>query len=426
MENFTEGLRCQDVHSGLRNVDPNSPTLVPLSDTRLVGMAASLAGLIRGRDVITDAQALLMIAADQLDVNPLAFNQVVGLLADAGFVNGIKQAGTKITTFTENVPFYEDLYETLGDAWHDAGPTELEQQLLRLVDGLSTGPVDRDSIESAFSLDHGAVDPLLEVGTSAGLVRTMSTIDGDIAYSPFFGFEQPQLLADLVNGHGSDRLAEEFAAVRARQGLPINPSTYPLLTQAVASGLVLAPSVEVPGGGHQAFAALPYIPDQKLLTVQKPVLDKALAVVACLRCAEDFGGYSSLSMSGLINAIDKLLDPYRGFLYPHSSSERQYRLMRNAGLVAYDADTMPGGSWVTPRFIDTEDNRLALGLARDMLTHGEFVEQRIDDSTARAALQAGTAYSAPMQTTHRLRKSVAPSPKEFSKLFEAAMSRGAR
>jgi hypothetical protein len=63
VDDFDKGLRCQDVHSGLRNIDPNSPLLAPLADTRVVGMAATIAGLIRGRDVITDAQALATTAA---------------------------------------------------------------------------------------------------------------------------------------------------------------------------------------------------------------------------------------------------------------------------------------------------------------------------------------------------------------------------
>ena len=31
MDQFDEGLRCQDVHAGLRNVDPNSGTLTLLA-----------------------------------------------------------------------------------------------------------------------------------------------------------------------------------------------------------------------------------------------------------------------------------------------------------------------------------------------------------------------------------------------------------
>lgn len=419
MDDFEAGLRCQDVHSGVRNIDPNSALLQPLVDTRIVGMAATVAGLIRGYDVIADAQSLMTIAASQLDVDMLAFNQVVELLATAGFVEGIKSTGGKIQSFTENVPYYEDLYVRLGGVWRTRQPTELEQQLLVLVHGLSQAPVPLESLEDTFGLDRSAMDHLVQVATDSGLMQRVHVIDGDIAYSPFFGFENPGLLSTLVNEHGGEQLALEFAAVKARQGLAIDAERFPLLTAAVANGLVMAPSVLTPDGAQQPFAALPYVADRQLLTARKPILDKALAVVACLRCAESFGGHSSLNAAGLINVIDKLLDPNRGFLKPHSGHRRQYELMRNAGLIVFGPD--PDGSWVTPTFIDTPDNRDALRLARDLLTHGELVENRIDDNLARKTLAGGRKYTAPMQTVHRTRHNAQPTAKHFDKVFEAAM-----
>lgn len=425
MEKFDEGLRCQDVHSGLRNVDPNSPLLGPLNDTRIVGMAATLAGLIRGRDVIEDAQALMQVAAYQLDVHMLSFGEVIALLNDAGYVQGVQRSGGKIMTFTETVPYYDDLYGTLGEAWRDRSPTELEQQMLLLVDGLSEAPVPLESLENRYGLDGAAVPDLVEVGTGAGLVRILRTIDGDIAYSPFFAFENPQLLGALVMEHGTDQLISEFSAVRAKQGLEIAQESYPLLMGAVAGGLVMAPSVRLPDGSTRAFAAMPYVSDAKLLTARKPVLDKALAVLACLRCAENHAEFNRLTPDALVNVINKLLDPNRGFLNPNSAHRRQYELMRNSGLIVFAADTMPGGRWVTPTFVDTHDNREALALARDLITHGELVERRVDDSVARTALEAGTGYRAPMQTSHRLREYAQPSPQHFEKIFEKAMGRSA-
>ena len=65
LRNLQAGLRCHDVHAGLRNVDPNSATLAPLADTRMIGMAASLASLIRGQDVVSDAEALKTVVAGE-------------------------------------------------------------------------------------------------------------------------------------------------------------------------------------------------------------------------------------------------------------------------------------------------------------------------------------------------------------------------
>lgn len=96
LPDFKAGLRCHDVHAGLRNVDPNSATLAPLSDTRMVGMAASLASLVRGQDVVSDAEALKTIVAEQLDINPYAFGPVVETLERAGMVDDVKRRGQKI------------------------------------------------------------------------------------------------------------------------------------------------------------------------------------------------------------------------------------------------------------------------------------------------------------------------------------------
>jgi hypothetical protein len=421
VEAFQQGLRCQDVHSGLRNVDPNSPLLGPLTDTRVVGMAATLAGLVRGRDVVSDAQSLAVVAAAQLDVDMLAFNDVVSVLEEVGFIQGVQRQGRKIISFTETVPYYDDIYVSLGASWSERQPTGLEQQLLLVVDGLSAAPVALEELEGSFGLDRSDVPRLLEVGMGAGLVHVLRTIDGDVAYSPFFGFENPELLGDLVREHGSDRLATEFEALRTEQGLPIDQERFPLLTDAVARGLVMAPSVQLPQGGAQPFAALPYVPDKSLLVARKPIVDKALAVLACLRCAQHFGGYNNLSPAGLVNVIDKLLDRNRGFLNPNSAHRRQYELMHRAGLIFFGPDPMPGGTWAVPTFIDSEDNREALALARDLITHGEALQHRVNDAQARGALDLGKGYTAPLQTMHRARELAMPDPKHFQKVFEAAM-----
>jgi hypothetical protein len=386
-------------------------------------MAASVAALIRGQDVIGDAQALRAVAAEQLDVNQFAFDSVVLALADIGLVEGIQRVGGRIRSFTETVPYYDDLYARLGQAWRDREPTEIEQQMIVVVDRLADGPIPVEELAQRVRIDRAALPHLLDVGESAQLIKKISLLDGDIAYSPFFGFENPGAIADLVTAHGSEQLATAFAQVRTHQGFPVT-DTEPLLQDAVARGLLLAPSVEQPSGTIQPFATLPYTLDRDLLRGRKPVLEKALAVVACLRCGQHYGGATHLSAAQLTNVIDKLLDPTRGFLAPHSSHERQYRLMHRTGLLAFDADLLPGGRWVTPRFIDTPDNREALALARDLITHGEQLAGRMGDDQARTMLALDQPFNAPMQTVQRVRGKAAASPKEWQRIIDAALGRG--
>jgi hypothetical protein len=425
MEPFDEGLRCQDVQAGLRNVHPASGVLRPLMDTRLVGMAATLASLIRGQDVIGDASALQAVAAEQLDVDLYAFDQVVGLLEERGYVNDVVRSKGKITRFNESVPFYTDLYRELGDAWPGPGPkptrgaTRRRRPPARGRPG-GGGGTRRRTEPRQVGCAHSA-RPRQEQPPRQGL----RSRDGDLAYSPFYAFEKPQAVDELVAAHGSDRLAEEFAILHSYQGLPVDPAKTPLIADAVAKGFLLAPGVDRPDGAEQPFATLPYLLSPDLLTARKPVLEKALAVVACLRCGEHFGGYSDLPADALVAVINKLLDPNRGFLMPHSSHERQYGLLHKAGLIAFDPDLLPGGKWVTPRSIDTPDNREALLIAKDLLQQGEMIGNRVGDDTARAVLAQGAMLTAPMQTVAKYRPKAAVDPKEWTKVVNAAMSREA-
>ena len=141
MEQYVEGLRCQDVHAGLRTVDPNSPGLFPLKTTRLVGMAADVAALIRDRQLIPDVNALETVAVTELDVDPLAFEQVIGVLEEAGFVQLTRNSAGSVTGLTESVPMYRDLYEDRGGQWREHKPKQFEEQTLAVLDRLASGPV---------------------------------------------------------------------------------------------------------------------------------------------------------------------------------------------------------------------------------------------------------------------------------------------
>lgn len=423
MDAFIEGLRCQDVHAGLRNLNPNSGRLTHLAETQRVGMAASLASLVRGQDVVPDAQALKALAAEQLDVSPFAFDDVVRLLEDVGFISGVQQSGSRILSFNENVPYYDNLYDRLGTAWRERSPSELEQQLVSLVNHLAEGPTAMEELDQQLDLDSAAIGNLIDIGSSADLIKRVPLIDGDVLFSPFFTFENPELMGQLVQDYGSAQLADAFAMVRGEQGTPVD-GAKPILMDAVAQGLLMAPSVEIPGGVTMPFATLPYTLDRQMLQRRKPVLEKALAVIACLRCGQYYGGATHLTAASLVRVIDKLLDPFRGYLEPHGSHERQYQLIYRAGLVAFDPDLRPGGRWVTPRFVDTPDNREALNIARDLLTHGEQVAGRIGDEEARRILSTGTPFLAPMQTLAHTKPKAALNPKDWQNVIDAALGRG--
>ena len=420
MEAYDAGLRCQDVNSGLRTFDASSPSLAPLKKTRLVGMAADLASLVRDTPVVRDIPALESVAAGELDIPPTSFDGVLNILENTELVELTRNSSGEVTGLTSEVPYYRDLYCTLGENWRDRRPSQIEEEIVAVVDRLAAGPVPEELLMDEVGIDGGDTERILDLGKTAQLVKAVSGVDGTILYSPFTAFENPAILNELAESHGSEQLLAEFDDLRQKQGLAVTPDSSPLLYDAVARGLLLAPSVELPGGDHQPFAVLPYTLDRELLVGAKPVLDKALAVVACVRCGEEFGGYSDLPSATA--AINKLLR--EGELRPHSSSRRQYRLMQNKGIVAYGADPMPWGTWVVPRLINTADNRRALEIARDLLTLGESMAGR-DASRARESLASDSRYLNPMKTVAASRPRLQQSEAEYSELIAGVMGYGA-
>ncbi|WP_331765285.1 hypothetical protein OG747_52490 (plasmid) [Streptomyces sp. NBC_01384] len=422
MENYEAGLRSQDVHQGLRNMDPHSPALVPLTKTRLVGSAADVASLIRGREVIQDVSALQVIAVRELDVAPSSFEQVLDVLETAGFIDLARNSRGEPVGLTENVPVYRTLYEDLGSAWRESRPRQIEEEMLAVVRRLAQGPIPVESLVSEIGIGSHP-DEIVMLGRESSIIKVESTLDGDILYSPFSAFENPSALNDLLLQHGSAQMQDEFEKLHKHQGLPITIGSYPMLTDAVARGLISAPSVSLPDGQERSFAVLPYTLDRELLTGRKPVLDKALAIIACVRCGQQFGG--STNVASALAIISVLLDPQRGMLAPHSSHERQYALMRNLGVIRFDADPFPGGTWVQPVFVDTPDNREAMEIARELIAAGETMVGRTPSPETRKLLDLDASYLRPIQTVSRTRTRSDVSPAQYRGFWEALMGRGA-
>src|SRR5258706_11970510 len=118
------GLRAYDTAIGFRNLDIRSAALTDFDPTHTLGMAAILAGAIKGKDVIRNAKSLKKIAADVLKINPWAFDKVVLELANLEMVRGVQRQAGEIVSFVENVPLlYDDVHERLGTRWLDMQPS---------------------------------------------------------------------------------------------------------------------------------------------------------------------------------------------------------------------------------------------------------------------------------------------------------------
>src|SRR5438445_12700802 len=81
------GLRLFELESAFAsNLDPTSPRLRSYKQSRLLGQSARLAQLIRGLDVIDNMDRLVAIAAGQLKIDPMHFDDVLEILEEADLV----------------------------------------------------------------------------------------------------------------------------------------------------------------------------------------------------------------------------------------------------------------------------------------------------------------------------------------------------
>ncbi|WTX00884.1 hypothetical protein OG216_46450 (plasmid) [Streptomycetaceae bacterium NBC_01309] len=418
INNYETGLRTQDVHQALRNVDPHSPALVPLTKTRLVGSAADVASLIRGRELIQDVFALQVIAARELDVAPSSFERVLEVLETCGLIDVMRNSRGEAVGIIEQVPSYRALYEKLGSVWRESRPRQLEEEILAVVRRLARGPMALESLAAEVGVDSSP-DEIVALGRETSILKVATTLDGDILYSPYSAFENPAAVRRLLHEHGSSQMQAELEALHRHQGLAITAGTYPMLADAVARGLISAPSVALPDGKETPFAVLPYSLDRELLVGRKPVLDKALAIVACLRCAQKFGGFTNLADE--LAVISAFLDPDKGELTPHGSHERQYALLRNLGIIRFGCDPHPGRKWVQPVFVDTADNREAMEIARELIDVGETMAGRTPPLETRRLLDVNASYMRPIQTVARTRAKPDLSPAHYRDFWSALM-----
>jgi hypothetical protein len=285
-----KSLRAHDVHQGLQAAEiDRTAGLVgeELEAAQLVGMAAALATAIKGLDYIPDAGELKRVASQQFDIPTLAFERVVNLLGEVEFVRRVELEGARIKTFYENVPEdFDRLYANLDQAYKEQRPTELDQALLSAVDDLSMGPKPVGELE----VDPGLRERLLVVGDAAEAIKVASLGDLDVAYSPYFAYERPEEMGSLLSRIDVEKVRRSFEHVRGYQGTPVTEDADgEVLRGLIGAGLMAGPHLEDPNHKLKLFAMAPYGLPHHLLTVEKPVLDKAMAIVTAMRMGQNWG-----------------------------------------------------------------------------------------------------------------------------------------
>lgn len=376
------GVRSQDIQTSLQGIDLGA--LNPeTKNIRLIGMAERLAIHIRGADVIDDYKRLEYIAS-QFDIDSLILPRVLNVLEEINWIR-VRGEGDKISKVEETVPYFSDIYGTMGEYYKSSHPSEIEDATLTVTDCLALSPVGEEEIQRKLGLEKNEYEMLLDIGKSGRFLNEYeSPQTGErVLYSPLYWTENPEKIETIFNllkKFGAEKITGALRRVRDYQGFPLpdnllsgKPSKLLreedlIIFEAINKGMLLAPKVDsLRGGKHFAFTPYVGIPIE-----EKIILEKAMAILACVRYGQHFGSITKIKYPAAI--LDSLLEsPHR--IGSHTEIKRQYAILVGRGVGRIFPDRFSKDRYYF-QLIETEENIKALKLAKDLLTVGEVISEK--------------------------------------------------
>lgn len=389
MDSLLIGLRAQDFHESLKNTSAFGPKDVHYKKTLLIGKAAVLAMHLRGLLYVKD-YTQLEYAAASLGISSLELPTVLRELEEVSFIS-IVQAGSIIRRVDIRVPEFRSGYTDLGERLKQLHPSEIEQASIEILSKLYNGPSDKATLLNSTGLDNTQKSIMIDVMESGVLVATQTVEGQPLMYTPLAVDGNPTLYLKWAKKFPSE-VAQVIETLKKYQGSPLNDLTIsnnPALNDAISTGMLMP--VEVIGStGTQRFV---FAPQGGLSQEENIILDKARAILACVRYGQKFAAGRPIKYPGLI--LERLRD-YKRFKQGHPIDEGN-------GRWNFEID-------------DTEENMKALNVALEMLEYGVAPSAKID-LEAQKALLSSSGYQCPISTRLRLSKDIRSSPKTRAEII---------
>jgi hypothetical protein len=370
------GLRLFELESAFAsNLDPTSPRLRSYKQSRLLGQAARLAQLIRGLDVIDNLDRLVAIAAGQLKIDPMHFDDVLEILEEADLA---ERRGQKLYEKVRQVDFGQN-YELIGGIWRQRKKDAREEITIEALDELVDSPKFPKEVAAFSSSDKQITRQVVEVGRNSHLIEEVSVGAGQpVLFAPMLWDLAPSSLTKVLSNLGSTsnlmNVVKKITQAPAGQELDyivLSDEEKAFAAKAVTVGLLPTYPVESVAG-KKSFSFTPYSGALINGPAEREILGKARAIVASVRYGERYAGASKIRYP--IALLRALLDPTRDYsLARHSEIKQQYGqlVLRGVGEIRKD------GSRYIFRLIPSEENKRAVKLAIELITHGQVIEERI-------------------------------------------------
>ncbi|MBP5951796.1 hypothetical protein [Pseudomonas sp. P42] len=354
MEHEAVGRRSQDIQAGLRDVsDHRVSATVPI--TRQIGMAAQLAVHIRGLQTITNIIGFhgfcsnLGISSDSLPMVLRTLEEIQWIRVSPNIYAPVR--------IEEQIPFFQVIYDSLGEQWSERKPGELEQITMLILERLTVAPVPSETLASDLGISRENLQTVVDIGDLGGYLRQYDSPRDrvPILYAPSFTEENPENLLNFMakNPGAHSQIEAVLKAAKNQPGSPISTlqQANPMVLELVSENILCAPAI-ISSGGIQSFAFAPY-----KTTQPRTILEKARIVLACVRYGQ---GYSSITKISDPRAIlQGLRDNKMIGRTPHSNIKSQYAAAANMGVGFIE----PENGRFRFRLYDTADNLAAVNLA---------------------------------------------------------------
>ena len=318
------GVRTLDIQTGLYNYNDSLLDL-KISETILIGKAASLASHLRGIQIVDDYEALKVLSS-KLGISSTELVTVLDILQEVELIRVI--GNTRNPERIEIlISVFENAYQLLGDKWRDDKPNEFEQKLVEIVNNLAKNSLKQSKLQDMYDLAKNDFDIINQIGKAGGFIDTYKCDDEDIIYSPIYMEENPQKVLEVLNQYNDDEVKKALELLEAKPGLPVKKLDNiksDVLLGLMSSNVLHTPAIKA-SGGQVNFIFTPFTEVE-----DKEMLRQARNVVSAVRYGEKFSRYSELKNPYLF--LQKLLE--RGYIgkTPHSDIEAQYGVLRDNGL----------------------------------------------------------------------------------------------
>lgn len=396
--------RCHEIQLAIR--DKEVPRFESIPE---IGMAVQLALHIRGLPLI-EYETLKLVASTVLGIPRLVVDRVVELLAEIEFVK-IQKDGKRIKAILPMVPFFDDVYERLGEYLQStASLDEFETLTLEIVDRLAAAPHNSDSLAGKIGTDRKSFDASVEIGTKGSFLFSRRSRSKNILLNPTYFSENAEVFADHVAKCGANSVQKTLDLIRSAQGWPlsliekrgeilgtkISVEDIQLLKRLAQDGIVKPPTITTTHAGESVFMFTPTPGFVNVSPLKREQYERALAIVSAVRQGQLLPNRYRIRSPGAV--LYKLRTELQ--LKPTSDYTEQYQNLvhlRVAQLVK-----LPGG-YRQLQIIDTPENRESLRIAYD-LVQGETPPDLTVDKEAMKAMTGPQEYIESLVSSRMLRE----------------------